>query len=218
MVVTSRDPARHAADGPEACPHPVVCLPAGPLPALEAACTSLAGELPRLDVLVLNASAYYPTPTAEITARSAHELFDANALAPLIIARAFSPLLRRSSLPGGGAIVGMADVHAMGPAGRPRAGYVAYSMSKAAMLEMLLSLARELAPAVRVNAVAPGVVAFPESGPESDPAEQAAYLRRVPLARAGTPEDAAEAVAFLALRARYTTGHVLRCDGGRSIT
>ena len=82
----------------------------------------------------------------------------------------------------------------------------------------MLVLARELAPRVRVNCVAPGVVAFPGRGRESDPESQAVYLKRVPMGRAGTPEDAAEAVRWLALDARYTTGQVVRVDGGRWIT
>ena len=88
-------------------------------------------------------------------------------------------------------------------------------MSKAAIVEMVRSLARELAPQVRVNGVAPGVVAFPESGPDADEKAQQAYLRRVPLGRSGTPEDAAEMVRWLALDATYVTGEVIRLDGGR---
>jgi pteridine reductase len=106
----------------------------------------------------------------------------------------------------------MCDMHALG---RPRKGFAAYSMSKAALIEMVRCLARDLAPRVRVNGVAPGVVAFPESGYESTPDLQAKYLSRVPLDRSGTPEDAAEAVRWLALDARYTTGEIVRVDGGR---
>ena len=91
------------------------------------------------------------------------------------------------------------------------------AMSKAALAEMVRTLAVAFAPKVRVNAVAPGVVAWPESGYESDEAAQRVYLSRVPMGRAGTPEDAAEAVRWLALDAAYTTGHTLRIDGGRSL-
>jgi pteridine reductase len=123
-----------------------------------------------------------------------------------------SPLFERSLLPGGAAVVAMCDIHAMG---RPRRDFAAYSMSKAALEEMVRSLARDLAPSVRVNGVAPGVVAWPDSGIESESAEQSRYLRRVPLARAGEPEDAAKAVVWLALDATYITGDIIRVDGGR---
>ncbi len=115
---------------------------------------------------------------------------------------------------GGGAVVAMADIHAMG---LPRPAFSAYAMSKAALVEMVRSLARELAPRVRVNGVAPGVVAWPEQGYESESGAQAAYLKRVPLARAGAPEEAAAAVAWLAMDATYVTGQILRLDGGRSL-
>lgn len=167
-----------------------------------------------LDILVHNASIYEPTPLSEVTAEGALEIYRVNALAPLLLTQHLAPRLAASGLPSGGAVVAMADIHAMG---LPRAGFAPYAMSKAALVEMVRSLARELAPRVRVNAIAPGVVAWPEEGHESDAAAQARYLKRVPLARAGTPEDAASAVAWLALDAAYVTGQVLRLDGGRSL-
>ena len=172
----------------------------------------LARELGRLDALVLSASAYGATPLAEVTAETGLALYRVNALAPLLLCKWLSPLLAESSLEAGGSIVAMADVHAMG---RPRVGFSAYSMSKAALVEMVRSLARELAPAVRVNGIAPGVVAWPEEGVESQERAQERYLSRVPLGRAGTPEDAAEMVRWLVLDAGYVTGEVIRLDGGR---
>ncbi len=172
----------------------------------------LAADLASLDVLVHNAAVYDPTPVRTLEAREVLHQFRVNALAPLLLSRHLAPRLAESRRPGGGAIVAMADMHALG---RPRIGFSAYAMSKAALVEMVRSLARELAPHVRVNAVAPGVVAFPEHGAESDEAAQREYLRRVPLARAGTPEDAARAVRWLALEATYVTGEVIRLDGGR---
>lgn len=166
----------------------------------------------RLDILVHNASIYHPTPLEELTLDAAERLMRINALAPLLLTARLAPLLRASSMPGGGSVVCMADIHAMG---RPRTDFAAYSMSKAALVEMVRSLARDLAPRVRINAVAPGVVAWPEEGHESDEESQRAYLKRVPLARPGAPEDAAEAVRWLALDATYTTGQVIRIDGGR---
>jgi pteridine reductase len=182
------------------------------LEGVEAFARELASSLPRLDILVHNASIYEATPLQNVEQEDMLRHYRVNALAPLMLTRHLSSLLERSPLPGGGAVVAMADMHVLG---RPRRDLIAYSMSKAALVEMVRSLARELAPRVRVNAVAPGVVAFPETGAEADPAMQDAYLKRVPLQRSGTPEDAAEAVRWLALDARYTTGEVIRVDGGR---
>jgi len=179
----------------------------------------LAGSLDRLDVLVHSASVYLPTPIAGVDAGVALSHFRVNALAPMLLSSRLAPLLAKSTLPGGGAIVAMTDIHAGIGSGDsiPRRDFVAYAMSKAALAEMVRTLAVALAPNIRVNAVAPGVVAWPEDGHESDEASQRAYLSRVPMGRAGTPEDAAEAVRWLALDAKYTTGHTLRIDGGRSL-
>lgn len=173
---------------------------------------SLAGSLPRLDILIHNASIYGPRPLAELDANHILDMYRINAAAPLLLTRHLAPLLAKSPLPGRGAIVAMCDMHAMG---RPRKHMCAYTMSKAALVEMVRSLARELAPSIRVNGIAPGVVAFPDSGKEADPQMQQAYLSRVPLGRSGTPEDAAEAVRWLAIDAHYTTGEIVRVDGGR---
>lgn len=165
-----------------------------------------------LDVLVHNASLYGTTPLDTLSASDSLRHFRVNALAPLLLSRELAPALARSSRPGGGSIVCMCDIHA---SERPRKNFAAYAMSKAALEQMVRVLALELAPKVRVNGVAPGVVAFAESGPDSDPDMQAKYLKRVPLARSGTPEEAAEAVRWLALDATYTTGEIVRVDGGR---
>lgn len=182
--------------------------------AVETYARRLPSELTGLDILVHNASTYDPTPLDSVTAGQAAGAYRVNALAPLLLSRALTPLLRASNAAGGGAIIAMCDIHALG---LPRRGFAAYSMSKAALAEMVRTLALELAPEVRVNGVAPGVVAWPESGHESGEAAQQRYLSRVPLARAGTPEDAAEAVRWLARDARYTTGQIIRVDGGRSL-
>lgn len=182
------------------------------LDAVEAVGRGLARSLTRLDVLVHNASVYAPSPLDQTDAATLLRNYRANAAAPLLLTKHLAPLLARSPRPGGGAVVAMGDMHVLG---RPRKDFAAYAMSKAALVEMVRSLARDLAPRVRVNAVAPGVVAFPETGYESDAAMQEAYVRRVPLQRSGTPEDAAEAVRWLAMDAHYVTGEVLRLDGGR---
>ena len=180
--------------------------------AVTSAGAKLAAELPRLNVLVHNASVYGASPLDQMTAETATLFWRVNALAPLLLTKQLAPLLARSPRPGGGSIVALADIHSMG---RPRKGFAAYSMSKAALVEMVQTLSRELAPAVRVNGVAPGVVAWPDDGPDSDKDFQKAYLARVPLGRAGTPEDAAAAVRWLALEAPYVTGQIVRVDGGR---
>jgi len=182
------------------------------LSAVESAAASLAKSLTRADVLVHNASVYGPSPLADLTPDEILRHYRINAAAPLLLCKHLAQRLSQSPLDGGGAIVAMCDMHAMG---RPRKDFAPYSMSKAALIEMVQTLARDLAPRVRVNGVAPGVVAFPESGDESDPAAQNRYISRVPLGRSGTPEDAAEVVRWLALQARYTTGEVIRVDGGR---
>ena len=177
--------------------------------------SALCASLPRLDVLIHNASVYEPTPIDEITGAETERFFRINAVSPLLISSACAEKLKASPMSIGGAIVAMSDIHAIG---RPRRMHAAYAMSKAALTEMVRTLAVDLAPRVRVNAVAPGVVAFPESGNESEAEMQARYLSRVPMARAGTVEEAAEAVRWLALEASYTTGQILRVDGGRWLT
>ncbi len=170
------------------------------------------------DVVVLCASAYHPTPFADLTPDQLAKSLNVNSASPALVLQNFLTGLRGSERPGGGAVVTMCDIHAMGETGLPRKELLAYAMSKAALLEMTLVLARELAPRIRVNGVAPGVVAWPESGPDSDPEMQANYLARIPLGRAGTPEDAAEAVRWLAMDGTYCTGQIIRVDGGRSLT
>ena len=182
------------------------------LDAVETLGRSLARDLPRLDILIHNASVYAPTLLAAISPETILSNYRVNAAAPLLLSKHFAPVLSRSPLSGGGGIVAMCDMHVLG---RPRKDMSAYSMSKAALVEMVRTLARELAPKVRVNGVAPGVVAFPEKGYESDSEMQRAYLSRVPLQRSGTPADAAEVVRWLALDAHYTTGEIVRVDGGR---
>jgi pteridine reductase len=172
----------------------------------------LARELPRLDVLVHNGSIYRPSPLDGLSADQLLENFRVHAAGPALLTGELAGLLRASEMPGGGAIVCMADIHAMG---RPRRGYLAYAMSKSALVEMVRSLAVELAPRVRVNGVAPGAVEFAESGPDADPEMQERYLSRVPLGRSGTRDDAAEVVRWLAMDAHYTTGEIIRVDGGR---
>ena len=135
--------------------------------------------------------------------------YQVNAMAPLLLTQAARHSLERSPLPGGAAVVFFGDIHV---AGRPRRRYAAYALSKGAVHTMVECLALEMAPRVRVNGIAPGVVAWPDDTP---PEEQAQYERRIPLGRSGTPEDAANLVRWLVLEATYLTGEMVRLDGGR---
>lgn len=163
----------------------------------------------RVDALIHNASMYEPTPWGAITASQAIEHFRVNALAPLLLTQALAARLGQSPLRGGGSVICFGDMHIMG---RPRQGFLPYAMSKAALHELVRGLARQLAPRVRVNGIAPGVIAWPEQTPA---AERAAYESRIPLARSGTPEEAASLVRWLICEAGYITGEIIRLDGGR---
>ena len=161
----------------------------------------------RLDGLVNNASAFHPTPLGEITAADWDALFAVNARAPLLLAQAAADALRETR----GAIVNLVDIYAE----RPLPGYGVYSMSKAALIAATRALACELAPEVRVNAIAPGAVLWPESGKEAAARED--ILARTPLARAGQPAEIAGAVLWLLRDAGFVTGQVIRVDGGRTL-
>jgi pteridine reductase len=165
-----------------------------------------------VDVLVHNASRYHACEWGRITAEAARADFAVNALAPLLLTQGLRGALAGSGLPGGGLVVAFGDMHA---AGRPLPAYASYMMSKAALHEMVRSLAVALAPAVRVNGILPGVLAWPD---DADPGLVERYEARIPLRRAGTPEDAARLVVALALEMPYMTGELLRLDGGRWLT
>jgi len=167
----------------------------------------------RVDALINNASMFSPTPLTRFKPADFTLNMSVNALGPLLLIQRFAPLLAahaRIEEPASlGRIVNFIDIHVMG---QPLKNFVAYNASKAALQEITRTLALELAPKITVNAIAPGVVAWAES--YTPPAQQA-YLRRVPLARAGTPDDAADAVLFLVRDAHYCTGQTIRLDGGR---
>lgn len=178
-----------------------------PQPAAEAVVRQLVAEFDRLDLLVNNASLYEPAGLDATTLELARRMMAIHYEAPLLLSQKLAARLRGAR----GHIVNMADLLAE----RPWPQYLAYCASKAALVNLTLSLARELAPEVTANAIAPGVVAWPDDYPEDD---RQRYLKRIPLARPGTPEDVAALVLFLATEGSYLTGQVLRLDGGRSIT
>src|SRR4051812_16799381 len=161
----------------------------------------------RLDLLVNNASSFFPVGIGAIEASHFEELIGSNLRAPLFISQEAAPHL----VEGRGAIVNIADIHAE----RPLKGYPVYSVAKAGLAALTRSLALELAPQVRVNAVAPGAIAWPEDG-QLEAEERSRILKTTPLGRIGSPEDIAQAVHFFAC-APYVTGQILSVDGGRSI-
>lgn len=162
----------------------------------------------RLDALINNASAFYPTPLESATVMQWNELFASNAQAPFFLAQAALPALRAAR----GAIVNLADIYA----GRALANHPIYVMAKAALVAMTHSLALDLGPDIRVNGVAPGAVMWPNDGKSY--ADQQAMLARTPLQRAGRPEDVASTVLWLLRDAPFVTGQIIRVDGGRSVT
>jgi len=161
----------------------------------------------RLDLLVNNASSFFPVELGAIESSHWEELIGSNLRAPLFICQeAASELIKQQ-----GSIVNIVDIHAE----RPLRGYPLYSIAKAGLAALTRSLAVELAPAVRVNGVAPGAIAWPEDG-QFEPAERTRIVATTPLARIGSPHDVAQAVHFLAC-APYVTGQIIAVDGGRSL-
>ena len=161
----------------------------------------------RLDLLVNNASSFFPVAVGEIEPSHWEELVGSNLRAPLFISQQAAPELAKRE----GSIVNVVDIHA----DRPLKGYPIYSIAKAGLAALTRSLALELAPRVRVNGVSPGAIAWPDDG-QFDPAERGRILATTPLGRVGSPEDIAQAVHFLA-SAPYVTGQIIAVDGGRSI-
>ena len=161
----------------------------------------------RLDVLVNNASTFFPVAVGQIEISHWEELIGSNLRAPLFISQEAAPELGKHA----GAIVNIVDIHA----DRPLKGYPVYSIAKSGLAAMTRSLAVELAPKVRVNGVAPGAIAWPEDG-QFETAERTRIVETTPLGRVGSPEDIAQAVHFLAC-APYITGQIVAVDGGRSI-
>jgi pteridine reductase len=192
-------------------PDSVACVRADLLDfdALDALVSAATARFGRLDALVNNASSFYPTPLADITLQHWNDLVGTNVQAPLFLVRAACAELTRRH----GAVVNIADVHAE----RPLEGHLVYSVAKAGLVALTRALALELAPRVRVNAVAPGAIVWPEAGALAVPEQQRDILRRTPMGRIGSPDDIAAAVHYLIAEAPFVTGHVLAVDGGRSV-
>jgi pteridine reductase len=167
-------------------------------------CRSLFGNL---DILVNNASRFYPSEVGDTRAWQWDDLMNSNLRGPFFLVQALLDELRTA----GGSVINIVDIHA----DRPMPQHAVYCMSKAGLAMMTKALAAELGPAIRVNGVAPGAILWPENEPDS--AEKQAILDATALGRIGAPGDIASAVAYLALDAPYVTGQILAVDGGRSL-
>ncbi len=161
----------------------------------------------QLDLLVNNASRFFPTGVGTTTMTEWDELMDSNLRGPYFLIQALLPQLATA----GGSVVNLLDVHAV----RPMAGHAVYCMAKAGLQMMTLAMAKDLGPQIRVNGVAPGAILWPEQDSTSE--DQQKILSKTVMGRAGKPEDIASAVAYLGLDAPYITGQVLAVDGGRSL-
>lgn len=168
---------------------------------------SVTDRFGRLDVLINNASSFYPTPVGTITPAQFDDLIGTNLRAPLFLAQAAAPALRRTR----GSILNMADIHGQ----RPLRQHPVYSTAKAGLIMLTRSLARDLGPEVRVNAIAPGPVFWPEEGLSDE--LRLEIVGKTALGRSGSADDIARAAWYLVAEAPYVTGQVLAVDGGRSL-
>jgi len=174
------------------------------LPELVAAVVDWSG---RLDILVNNASSFYPTPPGEITEAQWDDLIGSNLKAPLFLSQAALTELRAAK----GVIVNIVDIHAQ----RPLADHTVYGPAKAGLAMLTRSLAKDLAPDIRVNGISPGAILWPED--DMSEATKLSILRQVPLGKPGSPEDIAGCVLYLVRDATYVTGQIIAVDGGRSV-
>jgi pteridine reductase len=160
----------------------------------------------RLDVLINNASTFYPTTVGEATFDDWDQLMGSNAKAPFFLSQALAPALAQQN----GCIINMVDIHAE----RPLQEHPIYCMAKSALLMLTKSLARELAPTIRVNGIAPGAILWPTNYIAD--ADKTMILRQIPLERLGTPDDIADTAWFL-IQSSYVNGQIIAVDGGRSL-
>ncbi len=206
----SEQPAKLLADelnslrADSACTVQADLLDIDALPAMIETLTNTTG---RLDVLINNASSFYPTPVGDITAEHWDDLIGTNLKAPLFLSQAAVPHLRESS----GTIVNLIDIHAQ----RPLRHHTVYGPAKAGLAMLTRTLARDLAPDVRVNGVSPGAILWPED--EMPDKVKDSIIKQVPLRRPGEPDDIAGCVLYLVRDAVYVTGQIIAVDGGRSI-
>jgi len=188
-----------------ACAHQCDLLEMGAIPDLIETAIEQFG---RLDALVNNASSFFATPVGRIKESDFTDLLGSNLKAPLFLSQAAAPHLRATR----GAIVNMVDIHAE----RPLPGFAVYTAAKAGLAGLTRALARELAPEIRVNGIAPGAIQWPEDG-AFDAGERVRIVSQTPLGRCGEPRDIARMVRFLLDDAPYVTGQIIAVDGGRSL-
>ena len=187
----------------------VVCTELGTKAQAEYCVKQAVAEWGQLDIVVNNASSFFPTPMGTIEESQFQNLIASNLAAPLFITQAAAPELERSA----GCVINMVDIHGL----RPHALHSGYSAAKAGLIMLTKSLAEELAPRIRVNAIAPGAILWPEDDP-LDKDAIATKTATIPLQRSGAPQDIANLVVFLSSDlAQYITGEVIKVDGGRSL-
>lgn len=173
-------------------------------PALIEQCLTFTGQL---DVLINNASSFYPTSVGEITEKHWDDLLCSNLKAPLFLSQAATTALRKQK----GCIINMVDIHGM----RPLRNYPVYSSAKAGLIMLTKALAKELGPEIRVNGVAPGAILWPED--DINQVSQDELIAKTAMKRQGNPENIATAIRYLIADADYTTGHIIPVDGGRTL-
>ena len=161
----------------------------------------------QLDVLINNASTFYPTPIEDITLDDWDNLMGTNLKAPLFLCKHAAPHIKESK----GCIINMVDIHAS----KPLKDHPIYGSAKSGLVMLTRSLAKDLAPEVRVNGIAPGMILWPENGPSEETKQK--VIDQIPLKRSGEPNDIAQTVLFLIAHADYITGQIIAVDGGRGI-
>jgi pteridine reductase len=161
----------------------------------------------RLDILINNASSFYPTPLGDVTEAHWDDLIGSNLKAPLFLSQAALPELRKAR----GVIINIIDIHAQ----RPLRNHAVYGAAKAGLAMLTRALAKDLAPEIRVNGVSPGAIMWPDAGLTDQ--TKASILRQIPAGRPGEADDIAACVLYLVRDAAYVTGQIIAVDGGRSI-
>ena len=161
-----------------------------------------------IDLLVNNASVFYPLSVDESDSENWDNILDVNLKAPFFLSKGLSKKLKSSE----GSIINIIDIHA----DRPLKKHSVYNISKAGLKMLTLTLAKELAPSIRVNGVSPGSILWPQEGAEISESDKSIMLERIALKRQGSPQDIAETVLFLA-NSNYLTGQIINVDGGRTL-
>ena len=161
-----------------------------------------------IDLLVNNASVFYPLSVDESDSENWDNILDVNLKAPFFLSKGLSQKLKFSE----GSIINIIDIHA----DRPLKKHSVYNISKAGLKMLTLTLAKELAPSIRVNGVSPGSILWPQEGAEISESDKSIMLERIALKRQGSPQDIADTVLFLA-NSNYLTGQIINVDGGRTL-